>query len=167
MPFILCGDLNSSPDSGALHLLLQRKLLPHQCNTWKYLYFYTWDMPYTMEIVDNMKTKEVDANDHFPPPPTLELPSSFPSIILGSDPSSESSFTHYVSGFVGTLDYVVASCCSSEEFGFERVSSAPMPCKEDNILSPHVAMPNEGMPSDHVSLVCDLRWTCNNSTKTT
>jgi len=89
--------------------------------------------------------------------PTLELPPHFPPLILGCENSSDT-FTHYVRGFVGTLDYIMASSHDgqSDSLGFERVSFAPMPGKKD--IAPYAAMPNEGMPSDHVSLVCDLRW---------
>jgi len=157
LPFILCGDLNATPSSGSVHLLLKGKLMPHQCNTWKYLDYYTWEMPYTSDMNENDALVDQEKLTSQYKLPTLELPPHFPPLILGCENSSDT-FTHYVRGFVGTLDYIMASSHDgqSDSLGFERVSFAPMPGKKD--IAPYAAMPNEGMPSDHVSLVCDLRW---------
>jgi mRNA deadenylase 3'-5' endonuclease subunit Ccr4 len=157
LPFILCGDLNATPSSGSLHLLLHRKLLPYQCNTWRYLNYYTWEMPYTSSMGEDEDLADQEQLKYQYKLPALELPPSFPPLILGCENSSDT-FTHYVRGFIGTLDYILASSHHglSEDCGFERVSFAPMPHRKDII--PYAAMPNEGMPSDHVSLVCDLKW---------
>ena len=42
----------------------------------------------------------------------------------------------------------------TKNFVVERAGATPS--RKD--MQRHVAMPNEHMPSDHVSLVCDLRW---------
>ena len=42
----------------------------------------------------------------------------------------------------------------TDNFEVERVGRTPT--RED--VEKYVAMPNECMPSDHVSLVCDLKW---------
>lgn len=59
-------------------------------------------------------------------------------------------FTNYAIDFCATLDYVWVS-------GLEPVRAAPMPSRE--FLAPYGAMPNASMPSDHVSLVCELVYT--------
>ncbi|VEU36870.1 unnamed protein product [Pseudo-nitzschia multistriata] len=43
-PFLLCGDLNSDPLSGASQLLCSRSLAPDQHECWKYLHRYKWDI---------------------------------------------------------------------------------------------------------------------------
>jgi mRNA deadenylase 3'-5' endonuclease subunit Ccr4 len=66
-------------------------------------------------------------------------------------------FTNYAIDFAETLDYVLASSPSyGEEFGFDVVSSAPVPTKLE--MKEYGAMPNENMPSDHASIACDLTW---------
>lgn len=62
--------------------------------------------------------------------------------------------------FVETLDYVLASETSkNERYGFKPRKAAPMPNADE--IERYIAMPNEFMPSDHVSVVCDLEWATN------
>ncbi|OEU14594.1 Exo_endo_phos-domain-containing protein [Fragilariopsis cylindrus CCMP1102] len=90
-----------------------------------------------------------------PLPPFIQLPGSFP--ILQSGCKEMPKFTNYAPGFVDTLDYVFGSQASkNERFGFQPKRSAPMPSIKD--VEPFFAMPNEVMPSDHVSIVCDFEW---------
>ncbi len=66
-------------------------------------------------------------------------------------------FTNYAIDLAETLDYVIASSPSyDEEVGFDVVSSAPVPTKLE--MKEYGAMPNENMPSDHVSIACDFKW---------
>jgi len=88
-------------------------------------------------------------------PPSIELPSSFP--LLASGCLKVPRFTNYATDFVETLDYIFASLPSdSEQFGFRPKGEAPM--LSEAVVEKYVAMPNEVMPSDHVSLVCDFEW---------
>lgn len=60
-------------------------------------------------------------------------------------------FTNYTGGFKGTLDYIFA-----DNKYFEVESVLPLPNEDE--LSPHLALPSVVMPSDHLALVCDLKW---------
>ena len=166
LPFILCGDLNSTPRSGAFKLLVQRHLPSSHSKTWCHLNSYTWDVLESdafrwneeekrLEYVFDPKIDPSETGIRRLFPPDLSLPDSFPKLIQGCHPIPE--FTNFVRGFVETLDYILASTPDTySAYGFEQSASAPMPPKKD--IDPYVGMPNEVMPSDHVSVVCDLKW---------
>lgn len=186
VPFILCGDLNSDPLSGAAQLLLDRSVLPCHRDCWKYLHTYKWDMEED-DAVDDERRGRIDTDQSVvvdeegasslrgtaigskpslstgtcpapaptPTPPSIHLPSSFPNLISGCREMPK--FTNYALGFVETLDYILASEPSkTESYGFIQLNSAPMP--SEDMVRRYIAMPNEFMPSDHVSIVCDLEW---------
>ena len=89
-------------------------------------------------------------------PPTIVLPDCFPSLQSGC--LEVPKFTNYAVDFIDTLDYVLVSEPSATEpFGFVPKRSSPMPAEED--ITKYIAMPNECMPSDHVSVVCDIECT--------
>jgi len=176
-PFILCGDLNSDPLSGAAQLLFTGTLLPEHHDCWKNLHEYKWDcgdnefmvehgyigndvgvteLKYEEEAFDDAQEEEQRRSK--PCPPLISLPPSFPKLISGCLEMPE--FTNYAIDFIDTLDYVLASEPNAEEiFGFKKKKSAPMP--DESEIKRFVAMPNEFMPSDHVSVVCDLEWKVN------
>lgn len=60
-------------------------------------------------------------------------------------------YTNYTEAFSGCLDYIFydKSCFSVEEV-------VPLPSHEDVIQ--HKALPSVTFPSDHIALVCTLRW---------
>jgi len=60
-------------------------------------------------------------------------------------------FTNYTLGFKGTLDYIFYDI---SHLDVEAV--IPVPLEEE--LSLHSAIPSVVMPSDHIALVCDLKW---------
>ena len=177
-PLIICGDLNSDPLSGAVRMLLNREVGPEHFETWKNLDEYSWekgesdflmehgfigndagDEPvYIGESFYDAKEKidETPETQHLSiVPPRISLPDAFPNLFSGYTELPE--FTNYAVDFAETLDYVLASKTScTEPFGFEVISSAPVPPKSE--MEKFVAMPNENMPSDHVSIACDLRW---------
>ena len=175
-PFLLCGDLNSDPLSGAAQLLFTRIIRPEHHDCWKNLYNYKWDccqndfmvehgyignevgvteLKCEEEVYDDVQEEEKDGATGLPLPPTISLPPTFPNLVSGC--SEMPKFTNYAVDFVDTLDYIIASETSElEPFGFGQKRSAPMPVAED--VTKYVAMPNEVMPSDHVSVVCDLEW---------
>ena len=175
-PFVLCGDLNSDPLSGALRLLVNREVESDHFETWKSLDTYSWDKgDHEYMLMQGYVGNEVDADsepayveeafedaqDHFEPetrglnsPPTIRLPDCFPNLVSGYSEMPE--FTNYAVDFSETLDYVFASGPTKEQSGFVAVAEAPCPSSPD--MQPYGAMPNESMPSDHISLVCDLEW---------
>jgi mRNA deadenylase 3'-5' endonuclease subunit Ccr4 len=184
-PLIICGDLNSDPLSGTLRLLLHREVESDHFETWKNLYEYSWDKGEHVFLMDHgFVGNEVNAKhdpvyvdesfrdakqeeeeeagvdtEHEDPshggPPKIELPPCFPNLISGYVEIPE--FTNYAVDFTETLDYILASEPASEEgVGFEASAAAPVPTSLE--MKDYVAMPNEFMPSDHVSIVCDLKW---------
>ncbi|XP_028393203.1 2',5'-phosphodiesterase 12-like [Dendronephthya gigantea] len=60
-------------------------------------------------------------------------------------------YTNYTEGFIGLLDYIF----SSKKF-FDVESNIPIPSTEEVQL--YTALPSPVLPSDHVALVCDLKW---------
>jgi 2',5'-phosphodiesterase len=181
-PFIICGDLNSDPLSGAIRLLLHRKLEPYHFETWKHLDAYSWEQgeeEFLLEhgfIGNDVGDEPIYQNEAFRDasqdlvsanpesmhltvePPWISLPSSFPHLESGYEKIPE--FTNFAVDFAETLDYIFASKTSSaDKVGFELISSASIPYKEE--MKEFVAMPNKNMPSDHVSIACDLKWVDN------
>lgn len=181
---ILCGDLNSNPLSGAVQLLLQGRLGPDNSETWKHVDEYTWDMGgeeyllehgYLSNSLEDNGEDPIYINESFedasegesvslekgastadqPVGLDLRFPSTFPRLI--SAYPQLPAFTNYSIDFAETFDYMLASEPSpTEKFGLYPIDTAPMPTKKDMLR--YGAMPNEFMPSDHVSLVSDLAW---------
>lgn len=60
-------------------------------------------------------------------------------------------FTNFTGGFKGTLDYIFA-----DKKYLEVEAVIPLPSEDD--LSLHFALPSVVQPSDHLALVCDLKW---------
>jgi hypothetical protein len=143
-PFLLCGDLNSDPLSGAYQLLATRSLSPDHRDCWKDFHDYKWDVD--DNDVDDMVESGTTAEERRtanrkddvdnPPtggvatPPSINLPDSFPYLLSGCDPNPP--FTNFSLKFAETLDYVLASQPSeTQKFGFVPHRSAPMPSIKD------------------------------------
>ena len=135
---VVCGDFNSSLQNAAGKLLLDRFVPVNFRDTKVHLNTYQWGKASQPE-------REVTVEDEdFP---ATRLPASFPVLRSGVDPTP--AFTHYIDGFQGTLDHVLYSPQHLRCQG-----SAPMPTDAD--VTADTAMPSAKLPSDHVSLVCDL-----------
>lgn len=63
----------------------------------------------------------------------------------------EPAYTNYVGGFHGCLDYIFIDF---DAFEVEQV--IPLPSHEE--VTTHQALPSVSHPSDHIALVCDLKW---------
>ncbi|XP_065701508.1 2',5'-phosphodiesterase 12 [Patagioenas fasciata] len=63
----------------------------------------------------------------------------------------EPAYTNYVGGFHGCLDYIFIDRTALE---VEQV--IPLPSHEE--VTTHQALPSVSHPSDHIALVCDLKW---------
>lgn len=132
---ILCGDLNSDPKSGSIQLLQERQVDAFHDSAWENLLLHP--RPRTLPSRDQQEsTLEEEAN-----PPTLTLPATFPILTSSSGNDDVAVFTHCIPQFCATLDYIV--------------SSLPCVARAPNPTTP-TFMPNEGMPSDHISLVADF-----------
>jgi len=183
-PIIICGDLNSDPLSGASQLLFTRSVGPAHHDCWKYLNEYQWEMGNTdyltkhqyigndvgatdlayeeEKFCDARQDKANGDNDGINSnpnqsitPPSLTLPESFPNLVSGCKEMPK--FTNYAVDFIDTLDYILAS--EPDEMGNHGLipkRSARMPTADE--VKQFIAMPNEFMPSDHVSIVCDFEW---------
>ncbi|CAL8337493.1 unnamed protein product [Lota lota] len=78
----------------------------------------------------------------------MELRSPLPPLLSAcGDPA----YTNYVGGFHGVLDYVFL-----QPDGLEVDQVIPMPSHEE--VTSHQALPSVAHPSDHIALVCDLRF---------
>ncbi|XP_066471393.1 2',5'-phosphodiesterase 12 [Tiliqua scincoides] len=63
----------------------------------------------------------------------------------------EPAYTNYVGGFHGCLDYIFID---ADAFEVEQV--IPLPSHEE--VTTHQALPSVSHPSDHIALICDLKW---------
>ncbi|XP_076985025.1 2',5'-phosphodiesterase 12 isoform X2 [Tamandua tetradactyla] len=63
----------------------------------------------------------------------------------------EPAYTNYVGGFHGCLDYIFIDLNA-----FEVEQVIPLPSHEE--VTTHQALPSVSHPSDHIALVCDLKW---------
>ncbi|KAM4652768.1 2',5'-phosphodiesterase 12 [Discoglossus pictus] len=68
-----------------------------------------------------------------------------------SSACGEPAYTNYVGGFHGCLDYIFID---SDSIDVEQV--IPLPSHEE--VTSYQALPSVSHPSDHIALVCDLRW---------
>eukprot|EP00977_Amphora_coffeiformis_P014920 scaffold4244_cov167-Amphora_coffeaeformis.AAC.33 len=135
---IVCGDFNANLTDPAGRILVERHV---PANT-KYL---------------KLDLNRFAWNDRRP---AQRFETDFPELCLPEDerlfPSMQSALqeaapaTHFIKGFQGTLDHIVVGGPT-----IEPVRSAPMPSMRD--LGRHTAMPSEFLPSDHVSLVAELK----------
>ncbi|XP_049588935.1 2',5'-phosphodiesterase 12 [Syngnathus scovelli] len=78
----------------------------------------------------------------------MDLFSPFPSLFSACGPLA---YTNYVGGFQGCLDYIFIQ---PECMRVEQV--IPMP--DHHLITTYIALPSVAHPSDHIALVCDLRW---------
>nr|XP_061814620.1 2',5'-phosphodiesterase 12-like [Nerophis lumbriciformis] len=81
-------------------------------------------------------------------PWAADLTSPFPPLLSACGPLA---YTNYVGGFQGCLDYIFIQPPSMR---VERV--VPMP--DHRLVTAYTALPSVAHPSDHIALVCDLRW---------
>jgi mRNA deadenylase 3'-5' endonuclease subunit Ccr4 len=133
---ILCGDFNSSLQNAAGKLLTEKFVPANFRDNKMHFNTFQWEM--------DLNGRDENAPEYdFP---GLQLPPSFPDLASAIHPTPD--FTHYIVGFQGTLDHILISK------GLKYIRSAPMPNIDD--VTANTAMPCENIPSDHVSLVCDV-----------
>jgi mRNA deadenylase 3'-5' endonuclease subunit Ccr4 len=174
-PLVICGDFNADPLSGVVQLLSQGRVGPENYDAWRHMEDYHWEMGEEQFLLEHQyigneagcddplyedeafEDALEDPNDESSQFPQISLPSTFPRLVSGYPEIPE--FTNFAVDFVETLDYIFVSQPSTvEPFGFIPFQAAPMPRRTD--IEPFLGMPNENMPSDHASLICDLKWGC-------
>ncbi|KAF7646603.1 hypothetical protein LDENG_00184790 [Lucifuga dentata] len=79
---------------------------------------------------------------------SMELLSSFPPLLSACN---QPAYTNYVGGFHGCLDYIFIQ---PQHMQVEQV--IPLPSHQE--VTTYQALPSVAHPSDHIALVCDLRW---------
>jgi mRNA deadenylase 3'-5' endonuclease subunit Ccr4 len=135
---ILCGDMNTSLRNSAGRLLTERHVPANHRDLQAHLDTFQWG-PRGTRLSAAISASTLDF-------PAFSLPESFP--VLQPALKEAPSFTHYIVGFFGTLDHILTGP------GLECRAAALMPAVRD--VARDTAMPSERLPSDHVSLVCDL-----------
>jgi mRNA deadenylase 3'-5' endonuclease subunit Ccr4 len=139
---ILCGDFNSSLEHSAGKLILDRSVPANFRESQLHLNTFR-DRSVTSSLVDEILDEPV-TEDEFP---SFSLPPSFPCMKSALQPTP--SFTHLSHDFCGTLDHILYSASGRLRYR----ASAPMPSMAD-VGS---ALPSPLVPSDHVSVLCDLK----------
>ncbi|XP_072237598.1 2',5'-phosphodiesterase 12 [Leuresthes tenuis] len=79
---------------------------------------------------------------------SMEMASTFPPLLSAC---GQPAYTNYVGGFHGCLDYIFIQ---PESMQVEQV--IPLPSHQE--VTTYEALPSVAHPSDHIALVCDLRW---------
>uniref|UniRef100_UPI0037E8CB34 2',5'-phosphodiesterase 12 n=1 Tax=Semicossyphus pulcher TaxID=241346 RepID=UPI0037E8CB34 len=79
---------------------------------------------------------------------SMELLSTFPPLLSAC---GQPAYTNYVGGFHGCLDYIFIQPDSVQ---VEQV--IPLPTHQE--VTTYEALPSVAHPSDHIALICDLRW---------
>ncbi|XP_076003276.1 2',5'-phosphodiesterase 12 [Genypterus blacodes] len=79
---------------------------------------------------------------------SMEMLSTFPPLLSACN---QPAYTNYVGGFHGCLDYIFIQ---PDKMQVEQV--IPLPSHQE--VTTYKALPSVSHPSDHIALVCDLRW---------
>jgi mRNA deadenylase 3'-5' endonuclease subunit Ccr4 len=148
---LLCGDFNSSLQNAAGKLMMDLSVPLNYRDLKRHLHEFVFERHEgaarkggarkDASIEEDCRREPLDF-------PCVSLPPSFPRLSSALVPSPK--FTHYIQVFNGALDHVLFSD------HLQCVGSAPMPTVEE--VTRDIAMPSANLPSDHVSLVCDLAW---------
>jgi 2',5'-phosphodiesterase len=143
---ILCGDLNSSLCNAVGKLVVERSV-PENFRDLK-AHLHRFDFARFREDHSDDTALEVEQETGPSDFPSISLPGTFPQ--LSSALLETPEFTHYIDVFSGCIDHILVS------EHLQCISSAPMPSVSD--VTADIAMPSKHLPSDHVSLLCDLVW---------
>uniref|UniRef100_A0A8C5THV1 Phosphodiesterase 12 n=1 Tax=Malurus cyaneus samueli TaxID=2593467 RepID=A0A8C5THV1_9PASS len=81
--------------------------------------------------------------------PSCSMSLSHPFKLLSA--CGEPAYTNYVGGFHGCLDYIFI-----DKNALEVEQVIPLPSHEE--ITTHQALPSVSHPSDHIALICDLKW---------
>jgi 2',5'-phosphodiesterase len=172
-PMILCGDLNSSLKRAAVYLLIHREVLSAHSQIREHFNTFRWKEDRDVATVggnlstltasaaalvrvEHTEQERAEAQTQWEDFPNIELPDHFATFLPGY--ATEPQFTHYLDVFVGSLDHIFVSQSSEDNpYGLLPFREAPMPSVKD--ATEQVAMPSEKFPSDHVSLIADLKFT--------
>ncbi|TNN44701.1 2',5'-phosphodiesterase 12 [Liparis tanakae] len=129
-PLVFCGDFNSSPHSGVFQLLSETEVPPQHAD---------WSSSGPEEAC------------------SMELRSAFPPLLSAC---GQPAYTNYVGGFHGCLDYIFIQPGSMQVLALlpGRPVEQVIPLPSHQEVTTHEALPSVAHPSDHIALICDLRW---------
>ena len=130
---ILCGDLNSSLVNSCGKLLVEGAVPANFRDLKNHLNAFQWGER-------GRRFETATSDDDFP---EISVRGDFREMHSAIIPAP--SFTHLIPGFKANLDHIVVSN------GLVSIRHADMPDEERMTF-----MPNENIPSDHVSVLCDL-----------
>ncbi|GMH48736.1 hypothetical protein TL16_g00359 [Triparma laevis f. inornata] len=130
LPVMICGDLNSTPDSAVYDLLAAQTVHPGH---------------------PDLQVNETEGKQRVLPDPrnithSLSLASAYQTV-MGDEPE----FTNYTGGFRGTLDYIWYSADT-----LRPLSTAPIH-SEEMIHEYGIALPNTQFSSDHILMMADMQ----------
>mmetsp|Transcript_21320 Transcript_21320/g.47114 ORF Transcript_21320/g.47114 Transcript_21320/m.47114 type:complete len:619 (+) Transcript_21320:81-1937(+) len=167
---ILCGDLNCTPDRGAVELLLKGEV-PSDHSDWEHALEFSWgreaeEAEAGCEGIQHqnscnsfsLPSMEADPDDEVVPLPKEEWQPGLGMALrnpLGPLDNAYASdlmpFTHYVRDFNATLDYILTT-----GMGLHSVRTLPGPSEEE--VQQHVGLPSVLHASDHLSIAADLEF---------
>lgn len=158
---IFCGDFNSCPCTGGYKYLTSGFLSNNHPDWTKYKLDLIprcgcCKVPSDdAEYIINTRKAITEVDDD-----SLELPVNQTKEFNGLDVSHDFKFqdacgpleyTHYRDVFTAVLDYILI-----DETCLEVQRVIPMPSHDE--VTKHVALPSLSFPSDHLALICDLKW---------
>ncbi|GAA5944757.1 hypothetical protein JCM3775_006489 [Rhodotorula graminis] len=127
IPTIICGDFNSTPESGVYQFLQSGRIANDHDDFGDHVYGV-----YTQEGLNHR----------------LGLKSAYSHV--GSGAGSELPFTNYTPGFKGTIDYV---WYTAQSLGVQGLLGEV----DGQYLASTVGFPNAHFPSDHISLLAEFK----------
>ena len=155
LALVFAGDLNSEPDTGAIEFLASGRVAAHHPE-WAAASGFAWGdaddeagegEEQSEEGLHEEGTAGGDEGREDAPHLGVTLGHQ---VALASSDALQTSFTNYVRGYVGTLDYIFYEATRLHVKKF-----VPLPCEEEVAKT---ALPSQRFPSDHLSLCCDLHW---------
>ena len=152
---VICGDLNSEPDTGAIELLAKGHVSKDH-REWKEYAGFSWG---GQKAGGEEGGEEQDMEEGSPAASDSEKVGEGISTVgidishgweLASACDLKTSFTNYVRGYIGCLDYIFYQ---SRRLRLAGISPLPDECQVQE-----TALPSDRYPSDHVSLCYDFEW---------
>ena len=131
---VVCGDLNSEPDSAVYELITEGALNTHRPE---------------LDIPDNIRVLPDLSNIMH----SIELVS-----VMNAAMGDEPIFTNFTAKFRGTLDYI---CYTPSRLRVMAVSGIPEAADLESENG--VGLPSASYPSDHLMLCCDLAFAVSGS----
>lgn len=169
---LFCGDFNSCPCTSSFQYLTEgfvskshidwtsyqlEAIPPCGCKpSTEYASLVSRDIKKNLQKRVENEEEEKEEKQHGGDVSTVPQASKFNGLDISNDLNLKDGcgpldYTHHRGCFVSVLDYIFIS----RQY-FEVLKVIPMPSNEE--VTEHVALPSESFPSDHLPLICDLKW---------